>query len=118
MTKSLRNTLATLGIAAAVGATAIPMLSIWAHKDEIPVANIPLNVYRGHGVNSNGHFYGITTVSPLVIDLADSLDDAGVQALAKEYGLKLVPNSIEAKDNRLFRATLSVDKIKSLSVFL
>ncbi|MCX6369300.1 MAG: S8 family serine peptidase [Armatimonadetes bacterium] len=103
MTKSLRNTLATLGIAVAVGATALPMLSVWTQKDEVTVAEIPIQTSGGSGMGSNGVEQAFSSATPLIIDLADTLDDAGVQALAKEYGLNLVPNSIEAKDNRLYR---------------
>lgn len=94
MTKSLRNTLATLGIAAAVGATAIPMLSIWTQKDEVPVAQ-----FSEAGTP-------ILTGSVL-IDFKDNVTDADIRAFAEQYGFgnSLKPNSVEAKDNRLFRVT-------------
>ncbi len=92
MTKSLRNTLATLGIAAAVGATAVPMLSVWTQKDEVPVAQ-----FSEAGAP-------ILTGSVL-IDFKDNVTDADIRAFAEQYGFgnSLKPNSMEAKDNRLFR---------------
>ncbi|WP_394793303.1 S8 family peptidase [Armatimonas sp.] len=92
MTKSLRNTLATLGIAAAVGATAVPMLSVWTQKDEVPVAQ-----FSEAGTP-------ILTGSVL-IDFKDNVTDADIRAFAEQYGFgnSLKPNSMEAKDNRLFR---------------
>ena len=103
MTKSLRNTLATLGIAVAVGATAVPMLSVWT-QTEAPFAQ---------GVDGSYFGYDELHQSKLIVDFKDGLSEADIQAIGREYDLKLVPNSIEAKDNRLYRATLSLKQIAS-----
>ena len=103
MTKSLRNTLATLCIAVAVGATAVPMLSVWT-QTEAPFAQ---------GVDGSYFGYDELHQSKLIVDFKDGLSEADIQAIGREYDLKLVPNSIEAKDNRLYRATLSLKQIAS-----
>lgn len=91
MTKSLKNTLAALGIATAVGATALPMLSVWTAKD----THQPLEALLTSG---NG-----APVAGILVDFNDGTSDADIQAFATQYGLKLAPNSVAAKDNRLFR---------------
>ncbi|WP_309718011.1 S8 family serine peptidase [Armatimonas sp.] len=91
MTKSLRNTLATLGIAVAVGATAVPMLSVWTQKESYEPIAYPTQI-------SNSAKWPM-----VLVDFNDGTSDADIQAFAAQYGLKLAPNSIEAKDNRLYR---------------
>lgn len=95
MTKSLRNTLATLGIAAAVGATAIPMLSVWTTKE----THEPLSLNDPLGALINN------ATPTVLVDFNDNVSDTDIQAFATQYKLKLAPNSIEAKDNRLYRVT-------------
>jgi serine protease len=91
MTKSLRNTLATLGIAVAVGATALPMLSVWTAKESYEPIAYPTQISDS------------AKWPTVLVDFNDSTSDADIQAFAAQYGLKLEPNSIEAKDNRLYR---------------
>ena len=102
MIKSLRNTLATLGIAAAVGATAVPMLSIWTQKESYESLND--NDPLGALIKLNAPYDFRPKLSgPILVDFNDGTSDADIQAFATKYGLKLAPNSIEAKDNRLYR---------------
>ncbi|WP_395143797.1 S8 family peptidase, partial [Armatimonas sp.] len=97
MTKSLRNTLATLGIAVAVGATAVPMLSVWTQKDVTkPLDQLIFTTQDGVKV--------LPSLAPtILIDFKDNVSDSEIEAFSKQYNLKLEPNSIEAKDNRLYR---------------
>ncbi|MBB6048895.1 S8 family peptidase [Armatimonas rosea] len=105
MTKSLRNTLATLGIAVAVGATAVPMLSVWTQKESYEPIAYPTQI---------GSISGSTKWPTVLVDFNDSTSDADVQAFATQYGLKLEPNSIEAKDNRLYRVVAGKADLETL----
>ena len=70
MTKSLRNTLATFGIAVAVGATALPMLSVWTQKESYePIA------YATQMSDS-------AKWPTVLVDFNDSTSDADIQAFA------------------------------------
>lgn len=102
MTKSLRNTLATLGIAAAVGATAVPMLSVWTAQESYEPIAYPTQISDS------------TKWPTVLVDFNDGTSDADVQAFATQYGLKLEPNSIEAKDNRLYRVVAGKADLEAL----
>jgi serine protease len=84
MTRSHKNTLTLLGIAATVSAVALPMLSS-RHKHRVPTS-------ASSNLNQNW-----------VVDLKDDASDSDIRRVELDFGIKLVPNSIEAKDNKVFR---------------
>lgn len=102
MTNSLRNTLAALGIATAVGATAIPLVSVWTQKE----SHEPLAYPTQLG--------GDAKWPTVLVDFQDGTSESDIQAFATQYGLTLAPNSIEAKDNRLYRVTAGKADLETL----
>src|SRR5690349_4849685 len=99
--RSARNNLlpavATAGVLAAMGATALPMLPAWLRSDapalvpSIAPAQVALQ-----GV----------AAPEIVVDLRDDASPADVRYLDSRFSVNLVPNSIEAVDDKLMVASV------------
>jgi serine protease len=99
--RSARNNLlpavATAGVLAAMGATALPMLPAWLRSDApAPVPSIAPAQVALQGV----------AAPEIVVDLRDDASPADVRDLDSRFGLNLVPNSIEAVDDKLMVASV------------
>lgn len=100
MHRNLRLSLAALGIAAGLGATALPMLPAWQSHDLDPALVDPMTVVDGR--------------TTLVVDLKDNANDAERADIERAQGIRLTPNSIEAKDNKLFVAEVPAARAKQI----
>lgn len=103
MHRTPRIALAALGVAVSA-ATLPPMLSVWrAASEPAPAGTVEFHLPRG----------GEAFV-PALVDLRDDATEADRAALAARYGLELRPNSVVARDNRLFRVALPADRYAQL----
>jgi serine protease len=89
MNHILRRTLAGIGVAA-LAASALPLAGVWLHRDTERFAPV-------------GASY-LDQPQQILVDLIDTATARDVDDLNRRFGLVLQPNSIEAKDNKLYRS--------------
>ncbi|MDX1934948.1 MAG: S8 family peptidase [Capsulimonadales bacterium] len=108
MKKNLPVTLATFGIVALLGATAMPMLT-FRPTDEpptVPMANVQ-DVNRRHG-------FPDVRPGEIVVDLKDKASDAEVRSLETKYGIRLRENATITPDDRIMVANVPASEANAL----
>ena len=116
--------LATGGVLAALGLTALPMLATW-HARTAPTpesVQARMSLFRDFDANQTvavtpTNVSSVWTASSpiqlsdfipgtIVVQLRDGAGDADIKGLDSRYGVDLQPNSIEAKDSEIYVARI------------
>ena len=102
--KSIYPALATGGVLAALGVTAAPLVSVWLRADTPAslAAPTPATLSADRAMSQQA----VVGPQEVIVDLRDDATDADVRDLDARFGVDLKPNSIEAKADRVYRATL------------
>lgn len=93
--------LATAGVLAGLGLTALPMARVWTTHGEF----VPVSSPRGVGQTA---LSTVPTQSEIVVDLRDNATDADIAAIEREYNVDLKYNSVEGRDDKVMVAQLPV----------
>lgn len=96
--RALAPALATGGVLALLGITAVPMLSVWSHSHDTDVPASDAAPLYGSWNDNLG--------PEIVVDLRDNVTDTDVRDMERRYGLDLKANSFEVKDDRLYVASV------------
>jgi serine protease len=105
--KSVLPALATGGVLAALGITALPMLPVWLGQGEtpsVPAAFTRLDPQPNVWSCGLGQIWSGQLPGQIVVDLRDYPSDADVAEVERSFGIDLRPNSIEADQNGVFVA--------------